>query len=100
MEMPKITASDRAALKAMVASDGWKAVEKIYDNFRVSLLADMVDGPDMLPDGMAVIGYSAKYRAHGATTMLKLIQDISEGKDLEKKPEKKDKGVDKKEIIM
>jgi hypothetical protein len=91
MELQTISSSDRAALKALIASDGWNVIEKIYDNYRLSLLADLVDGPDLLPEGMATVGYSAKYRAHGATVMLKLINDFAEGKDLEKKNPPKEK---------
>lgn len=101
MQLQQITPGDRAALKAMIASDGWKVVEKIYDNMRLALLADLVDSPELLPEGMAVVGYNAKFRAHGATTLLNLIQAIAEGKDLEKEPKKNTKpGVDKKKIIM
>jgi len=100
MELNKISPADREALKAMIASNGWAVVEKIYDNYRLSLLADLVDSQDMLPDGMATIAYSAKYRAHGATAMLKLINDFAEGNDLEKKSASQKKGVDKGKIIL
>jgi len=88
MELHQISAGDRAALKSILASEGWKVINLLYDNYRLKLLADAVDSKELLPDGMAVIGYSMKYRAHGATEMLSLIANTAEGKDLDKEPKK------------
>ena len=85
MKSVEITKADRVLLKELLSSEAWVVVMKLYDDYRIDIVAELVDGPDVLPEGMTTLAFKAKYRAHGATEMLNMIEAFANSKDLEKK---------------
>lgn len=94
MKIEELTKADKVALKEMVHSAGWQAVMKLYDQYRFEKVREVIDGQDLLEDGMNVMLYKLKYKVQGATEIIMGIADIAE----DKKP--KAENVDKDKLIV